>query len=387
MEQIKKIQENIEDNINLIEDIISFFSRDDVKEVLPHQRMRDLYDIRSMYQVISYLPSVASSIYVSNIGNNVRIIRNIYIRIREIYSQKLTVNSNIKKLTIELWSYLAVLKNEIRQYIIAANKTVYNSDEYYEEQISELKKQKQELEKALQEKDTIKVKNQTERELQEKRIQERESQLSAANQQIQSLQEDLERKRKQDNAIEVWGNKIKSTFSDLKNYLQPIKKEHQRLLVLFWIYFALVCTIIIFIVIVEIIVCLKFHNIASFPYWLDYLTLVLPIPVSGALLWVFIAQLNRAQRQLVVLAKHIHEVEYVEGLLLSLNYLSMDINESMKRVNASIEKLLDNHLTIGSLQNNIDENTIIKEEKKDITPSETVLRVLKNITGLSLNGK
>ena len=384
MGQIKKIQESIEDNIYLIEDIISFFSRDDFKEVLPHQGMSDLYDIKSMYQVISYLPSVVSSIYVSNIGNNVRII---YSRIREIYSQQLTVNSTIKKLIIELWSHLTMMKNEIRQYIIAANKTVYNSDDYYEEQISELKKQKQELEKVLKEKDTIKVKSQTERELQEKRIQEKESQLSAANQQIQSLQEDLERKKKQDNAIEVWGNKIKSTFSDLKNYLQPIKKEHHRLLVLFWIYFALVCTIIIFIVIGEIIVCLKFYNIESFPYWLDYLTLVLPIPVSGALLWVFIAQLNRAQRQLVVLAKHIHEVEYVEGLLLSLNYLSMDINESMKRVNAFIEKLLDNHLTIGSRQNNIDENTIIKEEKKDITPSETVLRILKNITELSSNGK
>lgn len=83
------------------------------------------------------------------------------------------------------------------------------------------------------------------------------------------------------------------------------------------------------------------------------------------------------------LAKHIHEIEYVEGLLLSLNSLSVDINDSMKRVNSAIDRLLDNHLSIGIKHSKYDEESIVKEEKKDMIPTDIIFKLLKEIKGLT----
>lgn len=207
--------------------------------------------------------------------------------------------------------------------------------------------------------------------------------MQIANQQIHNYKVELEEKKKQENAIVEWNTKIKATFGELKKYLQPIKNEHDRLKQLFWAYSILTAMVILFIVILEIVICIKFHKADIFPEWKDYLVLILPIPVTGALLWAFISQLNRAQRQLVVLAKHIHEIEYVEGLLLSLNSLSIDINDSMKRVNTAIDRLLDNHLSIGAKHSKYDEESIVREEKKDMIPTDIILKLLKEIKGLT----
>lgn len=264
---------------------------------------------------------------------------------------------------------------------------VYNSEKYYIEQINDIQSQKNELEKALEaiqkEKRNIQGKSQAEKELHEKRIQDKELQLQIANQQILSYQSELEEKKKQENAILEWNTKIKTTFKELSVYLSPIKNEHDRLKKLYWAYLVLTVIVIVFIAVLGIVICSKFHKIETFPEWKDYLVLMLPIPVTGALLWAFISQLNRAQRQLVILAKHIHEIEYIEGLLLSLNSLSIDINDSMKRVNSAIDRLLDNHLSMGAEHSRYDEESIVKEEKKDMIPSDLILKLLKEIKGIA----
>ena len=142
-------------------------------------------------------------------------------------------------------------------------------------------------------------------------------------------------------------------------------------------------TVIIFIIILEIIICCKISNANSYPAWDEYLVLIFPIPVTGGLLWAFISQLNRAQRQLVILAKHIHEIEYVEGLLLTINSLSIDINDSMQRVNSAVDRLIDNHLSLGERHSKYDEEAIVKEEKKDMIPTDILLKLLKEIKGLT----
>lgn len=169
----------------------------------------------------------------------------------------------------------------------------------------------------------------------------------------------------------------------MKSYLAPIKEEHNRLKYLFYLYLALTIIVIAIIVMLEIVICYKFRDAQDFPSWRDYIFIMLPIPVGGALLWAFISQLNRAQRQLVILAKHIHEIEYVEGLLTSLNSLSTDINDSMKRINAAIDRLLDNHLSSQENSCHYDEAAIIKEEKKDMIPYDLVLKLISEIKGLT----
>ena len=214
---------------------------------------------------------------------------------------------------------------------------------------------------------------------------EKEDALRNAEEQIRNYKSELEEKKKQENAISEWRAKIKTTFVDLSGYLSPIKDEHQRLKYLYRTYAALTGIVVIFIVVLEIIICCKFSSTESFPNWKDHLTLLLPIPASGALLWAFISQLNRAQRQLVLLAKHIHEIEYTEGLLLSLNSLSIDMEDSMKRVNSAIDRLLDNHLSMGTELCKCDEDSIVKEEKKDMVPVDLILKLIKEVKGVALS--
>ena len=76
-----------------------------------------------------------------------------------------------------------------------------------------------------------------------------------------------------------------------------------------------------------------------------------------------------------MLVENIHNVEYIEGLLLSLNTLSPSIENAVKRINEAIDRLLTNHLSIKDAT--INEESILKEEKKDLVPLDTVLKLLK----------
>jgi hypothetical protein len=147
---------------------------------------------------------------------------------------------------------------------------------------------------------------------------------------------------------------------------------------MFWIYASLISLFIISVVLLEVNFFVKLNKVAEFPKWEDYLTSLIPIPVFGALLWAFIIQINRTQRQLVILAKHIHEIKYIEGLLLSINTLSPDISNSTKRVNIAIDRLLENHLNRNKSHIEINEENIKKEEKKDYIPYDVVIKLLKD---------
>lgn len=291
------------------------------------------------------------------------------------------IKLEIHKILGELDIILILLKKEL-SVRLNIRPTVYNSEKYYKDQIKQLELQKKSLEEELKEKQEESKINQ-ERTTEE--INEKEEELRKAEEQIRNYQLELEEKKKQENAISEWRAKIKTTFVDLSGYLSPIKDEHQRLKYLYRTYAALTGIVVIFIVVLEIIICCKFSSTESFPGWKDHLILLLPIPASGALLWAFISQLNRAQRQLVLLAKHIHEIEYTEGLLLSLNSLSIDMEDSMKRVNSAIDRLLDNHLSMGIEVCRCDEDSIIKEEKKDMVPVDLILKLIKEVKGVALS--
>lgn len=280
----------------------------------------------------------------------------------------------IYEISKELFRTIIILKNELSDELIS-RPTVFNSEKYYEDRIKQLELQKKSLEEELKEKQEESKINQ----------EEKEDALRNAEEQIRNYKSELEEKKKQENAISEWRNKIKNTFEELSCYLSPIKDEHERLKFLYKAYVRLTGIVIIFIVVLEIIICCKFSSTESFPNWKDHLTLLLPIPASGALLWAFISQLNRAQRQLVLLAKHIHEIEYTEGLLLSLNSLSIDMEDSMKRVNSAIDRLLDNHLSMGTELCRCDEDSIVKEEKKDMVPVDLILKLIKEVKGVALS--
>lgn len=92
--------------------------------------------------------------------------------------------------------------------------------------------------------------------------------------------------------------------------------------------------------------------------------------------------MNRAQRQLVVIADKIHHIKYVEGLLLALNSLSLNIDTSALKINETINKIIDNHLNISS-NINIEEDNLKKEEGKDSLPIDSIINLLKEAKELT----
>ena len=205
MGQVKKLLMDFEEKVSIIDNILMLLSSDKFEEICEPQLISDLHFIRNMIGALD-----SSSMSTINLISNV-ITDDFYI----IYSELEKMSEDIefeggiienreklalKKVINNLWNKVTRIKKLLQDYAI--NKTtVYNSEDYYKNQISEIQRQKEELEKALNkiqhEKRNIQGKSQAERELQEKKIQEKEIQLQIANKQIHNYKIELEEKKKQ----------------------------------------------------------------------------------------------------------------------------------------------------------------------------------------------
>ena len=267
--------------------------------------------------------------------------------------------------------------------------TYRNSEEFYEKEIENFKKEKLSL--ASQIKDLKEKLSHTEQEAAESEklnteLLEKKVELNKYIELTKKYEAERREQEKINDSINVWKDKIIRTFETLKEYIKPIKKEHDRLSYLYWGYLGLSAILIICLAVIEYNICQKIISYDGIPTWEQYFSVVLPIPISLALLWGFIHEMNRSQRQLVILAKQIHEVEYVEGLLLTINMLSTDTNDSVKKINDAIDKLLDNHLTYRD-KLLLDEKLLKKEEGKDEMPYEATMKILKAVNELVSNKK
>lgn len=195
---------------------------------------------------------------------------------------------------------------------------------------------------------------------------------------IETLKSEKETVEKQNEAINNWKNKISEAFKGLDAPINKLNEEHSRLVWLYDIYKKSSIGLVVFLVIIEIIVYLKIVFSDTYPTWEQYLPMALPVPVTLGLLWGFITQMNRAQRQMVVISNKIHEIKYTEGLLQALNTLSVDIGESMSKINDAISRLIDNHLhNMDTMK--IDETNLSKIEKQYALPIEQIPELIKLI--------
>lgn len=375
--------EEYESNISVIEGLLVLLNDEKIEEFYDPEIVKDLYTIKEMINNLRTLSglSIISELFSDSLYSSYREL-NILLEKSEPFKkipneEKLFITNIIRRLKIEVKNF----KNKIRNLNFEKH-AVYNSEEFYHKQIEELEKQKKDLQKFLVHQQNLQGKSKEEIALHKKEIEEKEIELIKAKEQIKNFQKELEDKKKQENAIIEWNSKIKTTFTELTNYLSPIKDEHNRLNIMFWIYSGLIIISIVFIAILEIKIFCKLNQTTDFPEWKNYFAAIVPIPILGALLWAFIIQINRTQRQLIIIAKHIHEIRYIEGLLLSLNSLSHDINDSAKRVNMAIERLIDNHLSSSSKEI-LNEESILKEESKDVVPYELVVKLLKDLKDIT----
>lgn len=244
------------------------------------------------------------------------------------------------------------------------NKSV-NSEEYYNKKINELKLREEELKQFLEY-------NQNETEEQRRVADETKEKLKIIENQLYKKKKELELKEKQEDAKNDWEQKINETFDNLKEYLKPIETEHNRLNILYYSYASLCIFTLILIVICEVILLYKISN-SDIPKLNEYLIFLLPLPIAGALMWGFIFQMNRAQRQLISISNNIHSIKYIQGLLISINNLSSDINDSISRVNSALDRIISNHLNRKVIS---EENDLIDEEEKDKIEIDKILKII-----------
>ncbi|QBK74897.1 hypothetical protein QK342_00215 [Myroides odoratimimus] len=385
MGQAKKRLMEYEEGISIIDGLISIYSNDIFENIESEQIIFGLRDLREKIYNLDNRSMEVIDLIAELTNNDLRYLyhrlSNILESIESGIEELPEVKNKITTLSNSLNLIIQRIRNQLNSYI-HKSKNIYNSEKYYTEQILELENQKKELQKYLLDQKSIEGKSQEEIAENKKIIQEKEMSLLKAKEQIKLYQHELEEKKKSENAIIEWNSKIKSTFEELTICLSPIKNEHTRLNRMFWIYSSLITVIFIIIVSLEIYIFTKLHNSDVFPEWKNYIVALTPIPIFGGLLWGFIVQLNRTQRQLLILGKHIHEIKYIEGLLLSINSLSLNINDSTERVNNAINRLLENHLNRNLSSDVLTETNLIKEENKDSVPIDIVLKLLKETKGI-----
>lgn len=272
----------------------------------------------------------------------------------------------------KIGNYIFDKNNHLQEYI--EQDKVYNSMKFLEERINSINREKIRLEKTIAEL----VQENEKSQLQKEELNLKEIELDNAAKKIAYYQKELELRQKQEDAVNEWKTKIETTFEKLKEYLDPIEDELNRLREMFIIYRYLSAAIVFVLIVLEIISCYKIYNAINFPDFKNYIVLFIPVPIAGGLLWAFICQMNRAQRQMVILSRYKHEIQYVEGLLISINSLSPSIDEAVKRINLALDRMIDNHLNIAT-KDVFTEDRFLKEEKKDGMPYDMVMRILGDV--------
>lgn len=289
-------------------------------------------------------------------------LRDFAYKILENKSPNFAVNVFVRELNLSVEQFQRLKRNDDKIHVT-------NTSDYYVNRINELEKRENELLKSLK---------LTEGRSHEEIIQAK-LEAEAAKTELVETKKQLEIKKRQEDAKKNWKNNIEETFSELESYLSPIKIEQDRLNKLFWVYLIASCVLVLVVALIEIIAIVKITKSPAFPDFKQYITLFLPIPIVGAMLWAFIYQMNRAQRQLIVIAKSIHKVEYVQGLLLAINKLAPNVEDGITRINLALDKLVSNHLNEKEVNS---EEDIIKEEKKDIVPVDSLIKILKELKGV-----
>lgn len=268
----------------------------------------------------------------------------------------------IENLRLELDRLRKQLEIEKNNNLDISTTSLHNYAELVRTQ-NELNEKEKELREALEKKKELEV---------------LKRELSEQQKLVAQYKLEQQKAKEKESAIEDWKVKIKTAFGVLNDPINKLTEEHNRLVWLYNIYKKSSIGLVIFLVIIEIIVYLKIVFSDTYPTWEQYLPMALPVPVTLGLLWGFITQMNRAQRQMVVISNKIHEIKYTEGLLQALNTLSVDIGESMSKINDAISRLIDNHLhNMDSMK--IDETNLSKIEKQNALPIEQIPELIKLI--------
>ena len=268
-------------------------------------------------------------------------------------------DENLRKQLISTIDYFFVALY-LRSYKNTSSE--YNSESYYEKAITELNKTIDVLKKTLVEP------NQSSEQTDEikKELEERKEQIK----QIKAEKEELEKKLDAQKNIK---DKITDAFKELKNHISHLEKEKRRLNRMFYIYAFLCVCVLVILVYFEFVYLSKWETPTKL---IDYLPFYIPVPIVGGLLWAFIYQMNRAQRQLMLVAYELYHVDYVEGLLQAINMVSPNVTSASEKIGNVLDVMIKKHITT---PNELFENSLDKEISKDNIDLKTFVNIAKEV--------
>lgn len=264
----------------------------------------------------------------------------------------------------------AAKMNKLKKILVAIRSTLhnestpkqnYNSENYYTEALEKLATEKQKLEDTLKEQNSIS----------EKQKEELTNSLHAVEAQVAQLKKEKQELIKQKDAQETLKTQIKETFKDLQTYIKPIEDEQKRLNVL---YYGYIIGEILSLVALAASIYFFIQNRSAFVKWTDCIPFYLPISFCAAVLWICIFQMNRAQRQLIIIANQLHRIKYIEGLLLAINNLSSDVSEGIATIKNVINNIIQNYLQSNE---SLTEASLQQEISKDKLSLKEVLNFMK----------
>lgn len=270
----------------------------------------------------------------------------------EIYREVLIDNIN------RLYNFMRKRKNFMSD-------SEYNTEEYYQKVMEEVGRRIKDLKTTLKEsKESNEQKNEIRKELEERKEQIR---------QITADKEELEKKL---DAQENIKKKITNAFEELKNHISHLEKEKKRLNRMFNVYAFLCVSVLGLLVYFEFVYLSKWEAPTKL---IDYLPFYIPVPIVGGLLWAFIYQMNRAQRQLMLVAYELYHVDYVEGLLQAINMVSPNVTSASEKIGNVLDVMIKKHITI---PNELFEKSLDKEISKDNIDLKTFVNLAKDVKGV-----
>jgi DNA-binding protein H-NS len=237
-----------------------------------------------------------------------------------------------------------------------------NSENYYSQQINELKEKESALNKEIED---LKQKN--------AKHKEKENELEGIKEQIKQYEIEKDELKKKLDARDNIKGKISDAFKELKTHISHLETEKTRLNWMFYIYAFLCVAVLVALIVFE---WKYISNWEDADKWMDYLPFYIPVPIVGGLLWVFISQMNRAQRQLIQVANVLHHIDYVEGLLLAINHISTNVNSASDKICHVLDHLIKNHM---SSPDGLSEQSLDAEISKDNINLNTFLNLAKEV--------
>lgn len=335
-----------------------FINRDELLSILDESRNVVLYD--------SSISGIISMLYLKLSSDSVIYYKTIE-KAKDLFDRMRSDLVEIRKSPVDIIYQRDLISaiNEINQASFLENPRNffdYNSENYFSKRINDWKEREKQLNEEIQ---NLRHSNEEYEEKEEelKKIKEKINQ-------IQTEKDDLEKKLDAQNNLE---GKISKAFSELKNHIKPLETEKSRLNWMFGIYAFLCIVVLVILVVFECYYLCKWEKADN---WIDYLPFYIPVPIVGALLWAFIYQMNRAQRQLMQVANVLFHIDYVEGLLLAINNVTIDINSSSEKICNVLDNMIKNYI---SFPDGLSEQALDKELSKENINIHTFINLAKEI--------